>query len=423
MSIPAGAAVREPSFQPLKGLLVLDFSKILAGPLCTQYLGDMGADVIKVEPCRGGDDTRMWPPFHDGDGTIFLSVNRNKRSLALDLKSSEGLAICRRLAERSDIVVESFGPGVADRLGIGYAALREINSRLIYCSISGYGTVGPMKDGKGYDLIAQAFTGMLAMTGEPGGPPMRSPFSPVDQGTGLHAVIGILGALLNRATTGTGVKIEASLFDSAVGFLGYFLQSYWRTGVDPVPPGSGHESLCPYQAFQTSDGQLILGIANDALWQRFCVLAEKPDLADDPRFRTGADRVANRDATVAAVAEIVRGRSRAAWLGLLEAHAIPCSPVHTLSELSRHPHTEASGMVMPYGGGDPALKGVAAAIRADGRRMAPRMQPPRLGEHSRDILSELGFSQEEADALLRAQVIAVDSGARLRSGEAASVPA
>jgi crotonobetainyl-CoA:carnitine CoA-transferase CaiB-like acyl-CoA transferase len=307
MSIPAGAAVREPSFQPLKGLLVLDFSKILAGPLCTQYLGDMGADVIKVEPCRGGDDTRMWPPFHDGDGTIFLSVNRNKRSLALDLKSSEGLAICRRLAERSDIVVESFGPGVADRLGIGYAALREINSRLIYCSISGYGTVGPMKDGKGYDLIAQAFTGMLAMTGEPGGPPMRSPFSPVDQGTGLHAVIGILGALLNRATTGTGVKIEASLFDSAVGFLGYFLQSYWRTGVDPVPPGSGHESLCPYQAFQTSDGQLILGIANDALWQRFCVLAEKPDLADDPRFRTGADRVANRDATVAAVAEIVRG--------------------------------------------------------------------------------------------------------------------
>ena len=207
-------------FLPLDGIRVLDFSKILAGPLCTQYLGDMGADVVKVEPCKDGDDTRKWPPFEDGDGTIFLSVNRNKRSLALDLKSPDGLAVCMRLARQSDVVVESFGPGVAERLGIGYEALKAINPRLVYCSISGYGTRGPMKEGKGYDLIAQAFTGMLSMTGEPGGPPARSPFSPVDQGTGLHAVVGIMGGLMQCARTGVGMKLEVSgLSDKKVSVL------------------------------------------------------------------------------------------------------------------------------------------------------------------------------------------------------------
>ncbi len=389
-------------FTPLDGVRVLDFSKILAGPLCTQYLGDLGADVVKIEPCKGGDDTRLWPPFEDGTGTIFLAVNRNKRSLALDLKSAEGLAICKRLAQQADVVVESFGPGVADRLGIGYEALKALNAGLVYCSISGYGTRGPMKEGKGYDLIAQAFTGMLSMTGEPEGPPVRSPFSPVDQGTGLHSVVAIMGALMLRTRTGSGMKLETSLFDSAVGFLGYFLQGYWQRGTEPARPGSGHESLCPYQAFETSDKPLILGIANDTLWRSFCAVANAPELAADARFATGALRVSNRQDTVAAVARIMKRKTRAEWTALLEASGIPCSPVHTLGELAQHPHTLASDMILHYSNeqGRP-LKAVASPVRADGQRPAMRIRPPRLGQDTRAVLQELGHSPDEVEKFIQ----------------------
>jgi crotonobetainyl-CoA:carnitine CoA-transferase CaiB-like acyl-CoA transferase len=394
-------------FLPLEGIRVLDFSKILAGPLCSQYLGDMGADVIKIEPCKAGDDTRMWPPFEDGVGTIFLAVNRNKRSLALDLKSAEGLAICKRLAEQADVVLESFGPGVADRLGIGYDALTALNPRLVYCSISGYGTRGPMKQGKGYDLVAQAFTGMLSITGEPDGPPVRSPFSPVDQGTGLHAVIGIMGALMQRGRTGFGTKLEASLFDSAVGFLGYFLQGFWQRGTEPARPGSGHESLCPYQAFETQDKPLILGIANDALWHAFCKVAHAPELAADSRFATGAGRVAHRRETVDAVARVMRTKSREEWTRLLDDQGIPCSPVHSLGELAQHPQTEASDMILHYRndqGRD--LKGVAAPLRANGERPGLHTRPPGLGQDTEAILSELGYSPLQVRVLLENKVVA-----------------
>ena len=381
--------------QPLVGTRVLDFSKILAGPLCTQYLADLGADVIKVEPPRG-DDTRAWPPFEDGIGTIFLAVNRNKRAIAIDLRNPGGLALCHRLARDSDVVVESFGPGVADRLGIGFEALRAINPRLVYASISGYGTQGPMKGEKGYDLIAQAFTGMLALTGEPGGAPARSPFSPVDQATGYHAVIGIMAALMQRERTGAGMKIETSLFDSAVGFLGYFLQSYWQRGVEPERPGSGHESLCPYQAFDTADKPIILGVANDSLWQGFCNLAKEPALAEDPRFATGADRVANRATIVPLVAAILKRRPRAEWLAQLGEHGIPSSPVNSLGELSSHPHTEASGMILHDG----EFRAVATPLRAAGRRLGLKRRPPRIGEHSREILAEAGFDAAATERLI-----------------------
>jgi len=405
-TMSASAAEAPSGFAPLSGVCVLDFSKVLAGPLCTQYLGDLGAEVIKVEPCKGGDDTRMWPPFEDGEGTIFLSVNRNKRSLAVDLKSAEGLAICKRLAEKADIVIESFGPGVAQRLGIDYETLKAVNPRLVYCSISGYGTQGPMSQGKGYDVILQAFSGMLSLTGEPGGPPVRSPFSPVDQGTGLHAVIGILAGLTQRAQTGAGMKLEVSLFDSAVGFLGYFLQGYWKRGTEPMKAGSGHESLCPYQAFETQDKPLILGVANDALWKAFCEVAGVPELAGDPRFATVAERVRNRSETVALVSELLVERTRDEWLRLFEARDIPCSPVHTLGELSRHPHTLASGMILNYRDDKGnALNAVAAPLRVDGERPALRKRPPRLGEDSAAILSELGFSDAEIAALATKQII------------------
>ena len=389
------------AFRPLAKTRVLDFSKILAGPLCTQYLADLGADVVKVEP-PSGDDTRHWPPFEDGTGTIFLAVNRNKRGIVVDLRQAEGLALCRQLALESDVIVESFGPGVADRLGIGWDAMRAVNPRLVYASISGFGTEGPMKGEKGYDLIAQAFTGMLSLTGEPGGPPARSPFSPIDQATGYHAVIGILAGLMQRDQTGVGVKIETSLFDSAVGFLGYFLQSYWQRGVEPVRPGSGHESLCPYQAFDTADRPIILGIANDGFWKSFCDLVERPELATDPRFATGSQRVDNRGIVVPLVAALLRGETREHWLTQLGARNIPASPVHSLGELSAHPHTEASGMVLHRDD----FQTIATPLRAAGQRLPLIHEPPLLGQHSREILRELDVPDEQIDRLFAKGVLA-----------------
>ena len=395
---------------PLAGLRVLDFSKILAGPLCAQYLGDMGADVIKVEAQDLGDDTRYMPPFReagaDKAGALFLSVNRNKRSLAVKIGSDAGRAIVYRLAKEADISISSFGPGVAKKLGIDADALRACNPRLICCDISGFGSVGPMRQGKGYDVILQAFTGMLSITGEPGGVPVRSPFSPVDQATGLHALAGILAALYRRERTGLGGTVEASLFDSATGFLGSFLQNFWERGTEPEKAGSGHESLCPYQAFETADKPLILGVANDALWKKFCGVAGLDPICDDPRYRSNADRVRNRAETNALVSATLAARPRDAWLAALDQAGIPCSPVHTLGELSKHPHTRESGMTFDYvHPAFGALQGVAQPLRLDGERAAMRCPPPLHGEHSHEILREFGFAEGEIAALMASGIV------------------
>lgn len=399
---------------PLAGLKVLDMSKVLAGPLCAQYLGDMGADVIKVEPLGHGDDTRQWPPLRKSEGAsptgaIFLSANRNKRSIALDLRSPPAREVLERLVRQADVVIESFGPGVAERLGVGAQRLAELNPRAVCCSISGFGPVGPMSGGKGYDVILQAFCGMLSITGERTGPPVRSPFSPVDQATGLHALIGIQAALLERARTGQGGRVEVSLFDTATGFLGYFLQNFWERGTEPERPGSGHESLCPYEAFQTQDKPLILGVANETLWQAFCEVAGLQDMVDDPRFRTNPDRVMHRQETVGRVQEVMRTRPRDQWIDQLSARGIPCSPLHTLGELSAHPHTQASGMLMDYV--HPTLgelRSVAQPVRFNGERTALRQAPPMLGEHTAQILRELGYDEAQMQAM--AQAGAVNAG-------------
>ena len=405
------------SAMPLKGLRVLDLSKVLAGPLCAQYLGDMGADVVKIESLGDGDETRGWPPFRsDVDavgeagrgktGTIFLAANRNKRSLAVDLRSPAGLAVVHRLAEQSDVVIESFGPGAAARLGVDAASLRARNPRLVCCSISGYGSVGPMREGKGYDVILQAFCGMLAITGERDGPPVRSPFSPVDQATGLHALIAIQAALLVRSRTGDGASVEVSLFDSATGSLGFFRLGYWERGTEPQRPGSGHESLCPYEVFPTADKPLILGVANDTLWRAFCKVAGLEDVVDDERFRTNAARVAHREETVAIVRGALARRGRDEWIREFGAVGIPCSPLHTLGELSAHPHARASGMVFDYD--DPRrgrLQGVAQPVRFDGDRPALRRPPPAHGEHGGEILRECGFSDAEIERMVAEKVV------------------
>lgn len=402
------------SASPLSGLKVLDLSKVLAGPLCAQYLGDMGAQVIKVETPGVGDDTRDWPPLRKTTdeaaraGAVFLSANRNKRSIAIDLTRPTGREVVRRLIMQSDILIESYGPGVADRLGLDAQTLKALNPRLIHCRISGFGSVGPMNHAKGYDVILQAFCGMLSVTGQPDGEPVRSPFSPVDQATGLHALSGILAALHHRTATGAGMRVEANLFDTATAFMAYFLQSFWERGTEPKRAGSGHESLCPYQVFPTQDLPLILGVANDALWRTFCKIAGLQDFAEDPRFRTNPERVAHREETVALVRGALTQRPRDEWIRLFDQHGIPCSPVHTLGELSEHPHTRESGMVTTYD--HPRfgpLKTVSLPLRFDGERPTLRRPAPMHDEHGREILGELGFGDEEIAALARELALGV----------------
>ncbi|WP_051236702.1 CaiB/BaiF CoA transferase family protein [Ottowia thiooxydans] len=405
----------------LSGIRVLDLSRVLAGPLCGQYLGDMGADVIKVEAPGEGDDTRSWPDFcvsADGQRASgpFLSANRNKRSLALDLKSEAGLAIVHGLVRSVDVVIESFAPGVAARLRVDADTLRSLNSRLIHCSISGFGSVGPMCHGKGYDLILQAFSGMLSITGEEGSPPTRSPFSPVDQATGMHALIGIQAALLRRERTGEGCSVEASLFDTSAAFLGYFLQNHWLTGREPRKVGVGHGSLCPYGVFETADKPLIVGIANDSLWRKFCVLAGMDSAVSDPLYATNDARVQHREATEALVNRALKQHKRGYWMSLLDDVGIPCSPVHTLGEMSAHPHTEASGMLLQYEHTHfGPMKGVAQPLRFDGERCPQRQPPPMVGEHSAEILREAGCDDKEIEALLSQGVITQQAGLSLAS--------
>lgn len=384
---------------PLADLKVLDLSKVLAGPLCAQYLGDMGAEVIKVESPHQPDETRQWPPFkeagNDRFGAVYLSANRNKRSVSLDITSDDGRTVLVKLVEWADVVITSFGPGVAEKLGLDWQTLEKMNPRLVYCQISGYGSVGPMRMGKGYDVILQAFTGMLALTGEEGGAHVRSPFSPVDQATGMHALSGILAALYRRDRTGHGGIVEAALFDTATGLLGYFLQSYWERGTEPIKPGSGHESLCPYQAFETADKPLILGVANDTLWRRFCSIANLNAFVDDPRFANNTKRVDNRNETVAIVSNALISDTRDHWLAALSEAGIPCSPLHTLGELSAHAHTRESGMRFEYT--HPALgeiSSIAQPLRFDGSRTTLRRHAPRLGEHTEEVLRQLGFGND-----------------------------
>lgn len=388
--------------KPLKGVRVLDITKVLAGPLCTQYLGEMGADVIKVEPLELGDETRGWPPFRaPGLGAVFMSVNRNKRSIALDLKTKRGRAVVHALAKTADVAIESFGTGVAERLGIDAATLQAINPRLIHCSISGFGRTGPLRASPGYDVILQAFCGVMALTGDEGGGYIRSPISPIDQMTGMHALTGILAKLYERQVGGVGGTVNASLYDTAMGLMAYNLQSFWERGVQPKKCGSSHESLCPYQAFEASDGPIMIGVANDNLWRKFCIATGLEQIVDDPGHRTNADRVRNREQTLKIVQEALLKGSVDHWCDVLSRAGIPCSPINSLSQLLAHPHTRESGMVMTYdcaGAGE--LHGVAQPVRFDGEIAQPTLPPPTHGEHTEEILAELGLADADIRALM-----------------------
>lgn len=393
--------------KPLTGVRVLDLSKVLAGPLCAQYLSDMGAEVMKVEAPATGDDTRGWPPFRaPGLGAVFMSANRGKRSIAVDLKTEAGRAVVHDLARHSDVAIESFGTGVAERLGIDRATLAAVNPRLIHCSISGFGREGPMRHAPGYDVILQAFSGMMALTGEPGGAHVRSPISPIDQTTGIHALSGILAALYAREATGRVESVEVSLYETAVALLGYNLQSFWEKGAQPERCGSSHESLCPYQAFQAQDGAVMIGVANDALWQRFCAVAGLGDIVDDPRFATNAQRVVHRAETLDRVGAAVARRPVAWWDAELAKVRVPCSPINDLPGLLAHPHTQASDLILSYDKpGAGSLNGIAHPVKFSGRRRAAGLPPPTLGDETEAILRGIGRGDDDIAALRASGVV------------------
>lgn len=398
---------------PLAGLRVLDLTRALSGPFATMVLGDLGADVIKVEDIWHGDDTRRWgPPFQGDDAAYFLSVNRNKRGLSVNMKAPAGRDIVRRLAAGSDILVENFRPGTAARLGVGYAELARRNPGLIYASISGYGQTGPSAALPGYDAVAQAVSGMMSVTGEPDGEPVRSGTSLADVGAGMWALIGILAALHARETSGQGQLVDVSLLDGQIAWLTYVAGKYFATGVTPGRHGSAHESLTPYQVFPTADAPLMVAVGSDGLWRRFTSATGLDELAGDPRFATNPDRVRNRDTLIPLITETLAARGCAEWTDLLNVAGVPAGPVNTVPAALEQPQVAAREMVVevehPVAG---TLKMLGSPIKLSAQpptaSPAPylRRPPPVLGEHTDEILTEAGYTAAQVTELREAGVV------------------
>jgi crotonobetainyl-CoA:carnitine CoA-transferase CaiB-like acyl-CoA transferase len=381
----------------LDGYRVLDLSRILSGPYCTMMLADFGAEVIKVERPGSGDDTRHWgPPFVSGESAYYLSINRNKRSITVDLGQEAGREIIYALARTSDVVIENFRPGTADRIGVGYERLRQENPRLVYCSISGFGQDGPYRDRPGYDALAQAMSGMMAITGEPEGAPTKHGMSIADIGAGMWAAFAIVAALLARERTGEGQSIDIPLLDTQLAWLTYAAGAFFATGENPARYGSAHPSIVPYQPFTTADGYLMLAVGNDRLWQQFCEAAGQGELAMRPGFATSAERVINREEVVGQVAEIMRQRPTAEWMDILEAAGIPAGPINTVAQALTDPHVRAREMVVTLEhptAGSVSMTGIPAKFSATPG--AVRSAPPLLGEQTDGILRSLGYGESD----------------------------
>jgi crotonobetainyl-CoA:carnitine CoA-transferase CaiB-like acyl-CoA transferase len=387
---------------PLAGVKVLELAQIMAGPTCGMLLADLGADVIKVEKLPGGDDTRSYSrPSVNGESAAFMMMNRNKRGIALNLKLPAARAALERMVAKADVVTENYRLGTMEKLGLGYEALKAINPALIYCSISGYGRTGPYADKGGFDLIAQGMSGLMSITGEPDGAPVKSGSPICDINAGVLAALGVLAAYVHRLKTGEGQLVDTSLFEAGI------QQTYWQsaiflaTGASPGPSGSAHILSAPYQAFRAKDGWLNVGGANQPNWERVARVLGAPEWVDDPRFRTNADRMQHLDELAALMNERLEARTAREWIALLEAEGVPCGPINTIGDMLADPQTRARDMVVgldhPRAGRTRAIGLPVKLSATPGRVTRPA---PLLGEHTREVLAEFGFAAAEIDRLL-----------------------
>jgi crotonobetainyl-CoA:carnitine CoA-transferase CaiB-like acyl-CoA transferase len=392
---------------PLEGVRVVDLTRFMAGPFGTAMLADYGAEVLKIEPPGEGDGARAWgPPFAGGESIYFLSVNRNKRSLTLNLRHPEATAIFLRLVDRADVVVENFTPGTMSRLGIGEEVLRRRNPRVIYCAISGFGQTGPYRDRSAFDLILQGMGGVMGTTGEEGGGPVRVGVPIADIAGGMYAAYAITLALFARDRTGVGQSLDVSMLDAQISWLSYYTGIYLASGEIPPRRGSAHATVVPYQAFLCADGHYItLGTGNDRLFRRFCELAGL-GLADDLRFRTNPDRIRHRHELIPLLEALFRTRRAAEWLEALTAAGVPCGPISTVDEIVRDPQVRAREMLVEIDhptAGRIAIPGLP--VKCSATPGSIRRPPPLLGEHTDDVLAELGLGAQEIARLRREGVV------------------
>jgi len=385
----------------LEGIKVLDLTRQLAGPYCTMTMADMGAEIIKVEPPGKGDDSRSWGPFAEGESCYYLSINRGKRSIVLDLKSEKGKEILLKLVGQSDVLIENFRTGVMDRLGLGYEKLTQLNPRLIYCHITGFGEDGPAAARAGLDVTMQAYSGLMSVTGYPDQPPVRVGVSLCDIATGMFALIGILGAYQTRSITNKGQKVSVSLLESMVSWLSYHAAGYLVKGEIPGKFGSGIANIEPYRAFKTKDGYLVVGVGNERSWGHLCEVLGRPELAQDPRFKSNRDRMDNKEELLSILNDFFADKQTSEIEDAIQKKGIPCSSVKNVAEVLADAQVTARKMVMPLPHPDvPDLKLIRTPITFSDSTNMSTLHPPRLGEHTLEVLKELGYTEPEVSGIL-----------------------
>jgi len=392
----------------LGGIRVLDLSRILAGPYCSMMLGDLGAEVIKIEQPEVGDGTRQWgPPFKGGESAYFICLNRNKKSTTINLKHPEGIKIIKELVKKSDVLIENFRYGTMDKLGLNYEILKKVNPELVYCSISAFGTTGSYRDLPAYDFLIQAMGGIMSITGEPKGPPMKVGVAIVDVTAALYATSGILAALIYREKTGEGQKVETSLLEAQVAWLVNVGSNYLTSGKVPQRYGNAHPNIVPYQVFKTKDEYIALAIGNNLQWKEFCKLAEIEELAEDPKFKTNPKRVENRKELIGILDKVILKKRGEEWIKLCRDNRVPCGPINTIDKVFSDPQVLNRDMVVevkhPSAG---KIKLAGIPIKLSHTPALIKTPPPLLGEHTNEILSDLlGYNKEKILRLRKEKVI------------------
>ena len=391
----------------LEGIKVLDLSRALAGPYCTMMLADMGAEVIKLEMPGKGDDSRSWwPPFVEVESAYFMSINRNKKSITLNMKNEQSKEIVTKLIKQADVLVENFRPGAMDRLGFGYDAVKEMNPGIIYSSISGFGQDGPYRMLPGFDQVLQGMGGLMSITGEPGGPPIKVGVAIADIAGGMFAAFGIVTALFNREKTGKGQMVDVSLLDSQVAWLTYRAGAYFASGEVPQPVGSGHPVIVPYQAFKAKDVYINIAVGNDQLWEKFCKAVGLESVMDDPKFATNAKRVENREEIVKIVGDLIVTKEGQDWLNILEEAGVPCGPIYSVDKIFSDPQVLHRQMMQELDHtkvGKVKVTGIPVKLsETPGEVKTP---PPFLGEHTQEVLKELGYGDQDLETLRQENVI------------------